>query len=81
MPNYITIVIRMPEDEEGKKKFAEGKDLLGPFITAMSLEDEMTLLEQVEGHEDFDPEIMAEARSRVKDIHAAAEHLFRDSRA
>lgn len=81
MSDYITIVIRMPKDEQGKKTFEAGKEILGPFITAMSLEDEMTLLEQVEGHEDFDPEIMEAARSRVKDLHAAAEHLFQGSQA
>lgn len=73
MHKYTTIVIRMPEGEDDKNKLHEGLTILQPFQTAMSLEDEMTLLELIQQHEDFDPSIEDDARSKMLELHAAAE--------
>lgn len=73
MSRYTTVVIRMPEDEDGKKKVREGLALIQPFQTAMSLEDEMTLLELIQSHDDFDSWIEDEARAKLQDLHAAFE--------
>ena len=67
MSNYTTLVIRMPEDAEGKKRVQKGFELLTPYQTAMSLEDEMTVLELIEEHEDFPEYIAEEAREKAKD--------------
>lgn len=72
---YVTVVIRMPEDAAGKEQVREGLRLLDPHKTAMSLEDEMTVLELIEQHEDFKPHIADEARAKAAEIHAAAEAL------
>jgi len=63
----------MPEDEASKKKVREGLALITPFQTAMSLEDEMTVLELIEQHENFDLTIADEARAKTLELHAAAE--------
>lgn len=73
--NYVTIVIRMPEDAAGKKKVQDGLELIKPFKTAMSLEDEMTVLELIEQHEDFEPHIADDARAKAAELHAAAESI------
>lgn len=44
MSKYVTIVIRMPEIEADKQQVSEAIERLEPFKTAMSLEDEMTVL-------------------------------------
>ncbi len=66
MSKYTTIVIRMPEDSEGRAQVAAGLNLLKPHQTGMSLEDEMTLLERIEAHEDFPAHIAEEARAAMK---------------
>lgn len=66
MNKYTTIVIRMPEDSEGQAQVAAGLKLLQPHQTGMSLEDEMTLLERIEAHEDFPAHIAEEARAAMK---------------
>ncbi len=73
MSKYTTIVIRMPEDAEGKAQVQQALELLEPHKTAMSLEDEMTVLELIEGHEDFQEHIADDARAKTKELHAAAE--------
>jgi len=73
MGKYVTVVIRMPNDEESKRKVQDGLKLIEPFRTAMSLEDEMTLLELIEQHEDFEPHIAEDARAKTAELHAAAE--------
>lgn len=77
MNKYTTVVIRMPEGEDDKKKVREGLALLQPFQTAMSLEDEMTLLELIQQHEDFDSWIEDEARTKMLKLHAASEAAAR----
>ena len=73
MSKYTTIVIRMPEDADGKRQVQEGLKLLEPHRTAMSIEDEMTVLEMIEQHEDFPEYIADEAREKTKELHAQAE--------
>lgn len=70
---YVTVVIRMPDDEAGKKSVQDGLKLIEPFRTAMSLEDEMTVLELIEEHEDFEPHIADDARAKADELHKAAE--------
>lgn len=65
---YITVVIRMPDDAADKKKVHDGLKLIEPFQTAMSLEDEMTLLEMIEQHDDFEPHIAEDARTKGRII-------------
>jgi hypothetical protein len=75
--DYLTVVIRMPKDAEDRKRLSATLQLGGKFcggqITGMSLEDEMTVLECIEQHEDFDESIAEDARAKTKQIHAAAE--------
>lgn len=73
MSNYATFVIRMPDDAEAKKQAQNGLRLLEPFRTAMSTEDEMSILECIEQHEDFPEYIAEEARATVARLHARAE--------
>lgn len=73
MSKYTTIVIRNPDDDEGKRQVNEALKLLAPHRTAMSIEDEMTVLEMIEAHEDFPPHIAQDARSRAAELHAQAE--------
>lgn len=73
MSNYTTIVIRMPADEAGKEAVQQAMRLLEPHRTAMSLEDEMTTLEMIEQHPDFDECIAEDARNKVAELHKQAE--------
>lgn len=73
MTKYTTIVIRMPEDAKGKQQVQDALKLLAPHQTAMSLEDEMTVLEMIEQHEDFPEYIAEEARAKTAELHAQAE--------
>ncbi len=73
MSQYTTIVIRMPEDAEGTKQVQEAFKLLEPYQTATSLEDEMTVLELIELHDDFPAHIAVEARAKTAELHAQVE--------
>lgn len=73
MSHYTTLVFRLPDDQEGKARIAEAMRLLEPYQTGMSLEDEMTVLELIEQHDDFEDYIADEARAKAKALHAAAE--------
>lgn len=76
-PDYMTVVFRMPNDAAQRKAFSAalqlGEEFHGASITAMALEDESTVLELIEQHEDFDESIAAEARAKARELHAAAE--------
>ena len=75
MSSYLTLVIQMPDnDPDAKARIQEGLRILDPYRTAMSLEDEMTVLELIERHEDFDDGIAEDARARAKAVHSAAEN-------
>lgn len=73
MSNYTTIVIRMPDDSAGRAKIQQALEFLKPYQSGMSLEDEMTILEMIEQHEDFPDHIGQEARSKTAQLHAQAE--------
>lgn len=73
MSHYTTIVIRMPEGEAEKKLVNQSLKALEPFRTAMSIEDDMTILELIENHPDFDEAIAEEARAETLRLHARAE--------
>jgi hypothetical protein len=81
MAKYITVVIKLPETKESQSitktqldsVFQVGNKISEGEVVAMSLEDEMTVLELIEQHEDFDPCIAEQARAKSKELHAAAE--------
>ena len=50
------------------KKVQDGLKLIKPFQTAISLEDEMTVLELIEQHDDFEPHIAEDARAKTVDF-------------
>lgn len=68
---YVTVVIRMPDSENDKQKVRAGLKLIEPFQSAMSLEDEMTILELIEQHDDFKSHIAEDARAKAAELHAA----------
>jgi hypothetical protein len=69
-----TFVICLPDSPspDARNAIGEGLMMLGPYITAMSMEDEMTILELIEQHDEFDSRIADEARAKTKEIHATA---------
>lgn len=73
MSKYVTIVIRIPEGEAEKQQVSKAMKSLDPFKTGMSLEDEMTVLEMIEQHEDFDATIADDARAKTLELHRQAE--------
>ncbi|MDL5034444.1 hypothetical protein QRD43_21250 [Pelomonas sp. APW6] len=73
MSNYTTIVFRTPSDAAGRAAVQQALKLLEPYQTAMSLEDEMTLLELIEQHPEFDNSIAEDARCQVAELHKRAE--------
>lgn len=84
MTQYITAVIKVAEKQPSKGNFHVARtDLVDIFkvgscfnggeVTAMSLEDEMTILEFIENHPDFDQSIGEEARAKTVEMHKAAE--------
>lgn len=73
MSKYITLVIRMPEGQAEKQQIQQAMKSLEPFLTAKSLEDEMTVLELIEQHPDFDGAIADEARVEAVRLHIQAE--------
>lgn len=73
MNDFLTLVICNPASEADKVRVQEGLRLLAPFQTGMSIEDEMTILEQrIEENEDFDPAIAEAARAEARELHARA---------
>ena len=81
MSKYVTLVIRMPEDQAEKQQVSQAMKALEPFRTAMSLEDEMTVLELIEQHPDFDASIADEARAQAAKLHIQAEVVTNDDEA
>ena len=75
MADYMTIVVRIPDDEEMNGHLAKGLEQLKPYTTAMSNEDEMTVLELIEQHDDFAPHIAEDARTKAEELHKAAESV------
>lgn len=75
MSKHITIVIRMPEGETELAKVQESLKALEPHQTAMSLEDEMTVLDMIEQHPEFADHIADDARRDAKRFHEGLEPL------
>lgn len=73
--DYLTVVIQLPDDPEQRKAVTAALPLSGNFhggrITAMSLEDEITVNEILE--EKLDSDEVDEARAQAKVIAARAE--------
>ena len=65
----FTVVARWPDDEKEKAVVQAALDALRPYQTAMSLEDEISVLEFIEQHPDFDESIAEEAREQAKALH------------
>lgn len=78
MTKFVTYVIRLPETQEAKSEIVSGVRALvekhGGEITAASNEDEMTVLDMIEQHEDFPIHIADEARAQAKELCAKAVH-------
>ena len=78
MSKFVTYVIRLPEAQEAKRAIINGvKELAekhGGEITGASDQDEMTILDMIEQHEDFAEHIADEARAQAKELCAAAPH-------
>lgn len=76
MSKFVTYVIRLPETQEAKRRIVNGvRELVekhGGEITGASKEDEMTVLDMIEQHDDFADYIADEARAKAKELHAAA---------
>lgn len=68
----------MPEGQAEKQQVSQAMKALQPFQTAMSLEDEMTVLELIEQHPDFDESIAVEARADAAKLAAKAEAVDDD---
>ena len=73
MSNYTTIVIRVPKDAAGMRQVFNGLKYLEPYQTGISLEDELTFLDCLMQHEDFDQNIAEDARQMVAELHARQE--------
>lgn len=78
MSKFLTYVIRLPEGQEASSAISTGVRALvekhGGEITAASNEDEMTILDMIENHEDFREYIADEARAQAKELCAKAVH-------
>lgn len=76
MSKFLTYVIRLPEDQEAMTAISTGVRALvekhGGEITAASNEDEMTILDMIENHEDFPEYIADDARAQAKELCANA---------
>jgi hypothetical protein len=72
---YLTVVIRLPEDRQQRETIAQtlrvGESFHGGRITAMSLEDEITVIELLEAK--LPASEVDEARAQAKRLHARAE--------
>ncbi|MCA8197275.1 hypothetical protein [Burkholderia vietnamiensis] len=73
--DYMTVVIQLPDDAEKREAltglFKCSEEFHGGRITAMSLEDEITVNELLEAKLDSDD--VDEAREQAKEIAARAE--------
>lgn len=69
MSEFITIVIKKPNDPAGQAAVSQALTLLQPYQTGMSLDDEMTKLDFIENHPDMPQHLIDEAQN------SASEHL------
>jgi len=73
MNEYMTIVICMPKGDSDKQQCSQALKMLEPFCSARSNEDEMTVLELIEHHADFEPHIAVEARNEANKLNSVEE--------
>lgn len=71
MGNFFTLVLKMPASQAEKDKVQSALDVLTPYKVGMSLDDEMTLLDLIESHPDFDSYIADEAREQLIKVQEA----------
>ena len=74
--DYVTLVIQKPAEDKGRMLVQQAMDALIPYVTAMSLDDEMSVLDMVINHEDFREHILEDARARLQDMPDARPGLF-----
>lgn len=69
--DYITVVLKLPKDSASRKKvvdaFPIGKEFDGAKITALSLEDEITVNEFLENSVAAD--VVDDARKATRELH------------
>ncbi|MBU2800713.1 hypothetical protein HFV02_00230 [Acidithiobacillus caldus] len=67
-PKIITIAVLVPEGKENRDQLDTALKMLAPYQIAMSLEDEMTILELIEEDDEFDSLIAERARHEAKKL-------------
>ncbi len=76
MVDCITVVIELPQDKGQRTQIVDalriGGEFHGGHVTAMSFEDEMTVLELLEELEEVDGDTVQEIREKVKALHDRA---------
>lgn len=70
----FTFVVRAPRTTEANQVVEAAMKLLKPYQSAMSLEDEISVLEFIEQHPEFDDSIAEEAREKAKQLHDGLDH-------
>lgn len=73
MSQYVTVVIRMPSDARERAAVKKALQAIQPHVSGMSQEDEMTVLDLIEQHEEFHEWIAEEARQKTAELHAQSE--------
>jgi len=65
MNQFFTAVLQRPTEPAALERYTQALDSIRPFLTASALGDAISLLEQIEEHEDFDNRIADEARNKL----------------
>lgn len=73
MSEHITVVIKMPENEQEKNYVRTSLSLIQSYITVTSPEDCVTILDMLEQNKAFDLALANEARSDTLERHTEAE--------
>lgn len=71
MRSFNTIVVCLPPEGAEREKVLQAMEQLKPYQTAFSIEDEMTVLDLIENHPDFDLTIAEDARRKAKELQEA----------
>ncbi len=67
-PRVITTAVLVPEGKADRDQLYAALKMLAPYQIAMSLEDDMTILELIEEDEEFDSLIAERARLGAKEL-------------
>lgn len=65
----MTLVIRLPGNSAAQERIQAALDTLRPYCTGTSMEDDMTVLDLIEQHDDFDSSIAEQAREQTIQLH------------